>query len=218
MADPLGIRGQSTTASADLKPMACLEVERTMTIEERARDLTEQAGFLRNRTALVTDDATEVHHRSFRVQLDARIARLVTRDPVQLLDEVADLGFAWRDVARMIGVSVPALRRWRLGERSTGENRRAIAELLAFIQIIASEVFEPASWMEVPISGSAPTTAIDLYAAGQLNIVFDLATGNTAPEAALDLTDPGWRERYRSDWEVATADDGQPYLRPKTAR
>ena len=100
----------------------------------------------------------------------------------------------------------------------TGENRRAIAQLLAFVQIIADEVFEPASWMEVPISGDAPTTSIDLYAAGQLNVVFDLATGNYSPEAALDIAEPGWRERYRSEWEVGTAEDGQPYIRPKRIR
>ena len=189
-----------------------------MTIEERARDITERAGFLRNQTAVVTDDAAENHHRSFRLQLDTRTTRLVKSDPIELLDELAGHGFAWRDIARMIGVSVPALRRWRLGERPTGENRRAIAQLLAFVQVITSEVFEPASWMEVPLSGDAPTTAIDLYAAGQLDVVFDLATRNSAPEAALDIAEPGWRDRYRSDWEVATAEDGQPFIRPKTGQ
>lgn len=218
MGDTVDILSQSTTAVTVVESAPELQVPRTMTIEELAHDLTEQAGHLRNRTAIATDDVAEVHHRSLRLQLDTRIARLVIRDPALLLDELADLGFAWRDVAHMIGVSVPALRRWRFGEMPTGENRRAIAQLLAFVQIIADEVFEPASWMEVPISGDAPTTSIDLYAAGQLNVVFDLATGNYSPEAALDIAEPGWRERYRSEWEVGTAEDGQPYIRPKRIR
>jgi hypothetical protein len=216
MADVLDSLGQSATASADVRPALSLEVPRTMTIEERARDLTERAGFVRNLSAVVTDDAAETHHSSFRLQLDTRTARLVKSDPVDLLDELADLGFAWRDIARMVGVSVPALRRWRRGERPTGENRRAIGQLLAFVQIITSEVFEPASWMEVPLSRDAPITAIDLYTAGQLDLIFDLATGNRPPDAALDIVRPGWRERYRSDWEVATAEDGQPFIRPKS--
>jgi hypothetical protein len=51
-----------------------------------------------------------------------------------------------------------------------------------------------------------------------LDIVFDLAAGNRAPEAALDIAEPGWRERYRSDWDVAMAKDGQPYIRSKKIR
>jgi hypothetical protein len=218
MDDALRFPGSSTNASADVQLGPGLQLTKTMTIEERARDLTELAGSLRNRTAITTEDIADVHHRSFRLQLDTHTAELVKRDPVQLLDEVAGLGFAWRDIARMIGVSVPALRRWRLGEKPSGDNRRAIARLLAFTHIITDQVFEPASWMEVPITGDAPTTAIDLYAAGHLDVAFDLATGNCTPEAVLDIVEPGWRDQHRSDWEVATAEDGQPYIKPKNVR
>lgn len=214
----MDVLNQSITALTDVQPAPALHVQRTMTIEERARELTEQAGSLRNRTTIATDDVAEIHHRSLELQLDTRISRLVTQDPAAQLDELAGLGFAWRDIARMVRVSVPALRRWRQGELPTGENRRAIAKLLAFVQIITEQVFEPASWMEVPISGNAPTTSIDLYTAGNLDVVFDLATGNYTPEAALDVAEPGWRERYRSDWEVGIADDGEPYIGPKTIR
>jgi hypothetical protein len=216
--DGLYLLGSSTTASADVRLDPGFQLSKTKTIEELARDLTERAGSLRNQTAITTDDAADAHHLAFRLQLDTRTAELVKRDPVQLLDELAGLGFAWRDIARMIGVSVPALRRWRLGEKPSGDNRRAIAELLAFAHIITDQVFDPASWMEVPVTGAAPTTAIDLYAAGHLNVAFDLATDNCTPEAALDIAEPGWRDQYRSDWEVATAEDGQPYIKPKNAR
>jgi hypothetical protein len=192
----------------------------TPTIEERARDLAEQAGHVRNRMSLVNEDAADLQHGAFRVQLDIRTAHLVKDDPAELLDQLSELGLAWRDIARMVNVSVPALRRWRAGERPTGENRRSIARLLAFAQILHDDhvVFEPASWMEVPIASGAPTTAIDLYAAGHLDVVYDLAAEHLTPEAALDTADPEWREKYRSDWEVSTAEDGQPYIRPKTGR
>ncbi len=217
MADTLSGHGAS---AAEVAPVVDLQVPRTMTIEERARDLAEQAGHLRNRTALVSDDVADVHHRALHVQLETRINQLVTRNPVELLDELADFGFGWRDIARMVGVSVPALRRWRNGELPTGENRRAIARLLAFVQIIKDDhlVFGPASWMEVPITDGVPTSRIDLYAIGHLDVVFDLATGNCSPEEALDIIEPGWRGRERSEWEVATADDGQPYIRSHADR
>jgi hypothetical protein len=191
-----------------------------MTIAERARDLAEQAGYLRNRTALVNDDAAVVHHDALHIQLEVRTSQLVKQNPARLLEQLSELGFAWRDIARMVGVSVPALRRWRVGELPNGDNRRAIAQLLAFAQIIRDDqlVFEPASWMEVPIVGDAPTTPIDLYASGQIDIIYDLAAEHCSPEVALDTAEPGWRDKYRSDWEVDTAEDGQPFIRLKTGR
>lgn len=214
-----GTLGQSPTA-AEVWATPEFPAQGTMTIDERVHDLAERAGYLRSTTTLVGDDAIAVHHDAFRIQLDTRTSHLVKADPAVLLDELSELGFAWRDIARMVGVSIPALRRWRSGDRPTGENRRAIAQLLAFSQIIRDDhlVFEPASWMEVPIAGGAPTTRVDLYAAGHLEVVFDLAADHCTPEAALDEAEPGWREKYRSDWEVRTADDGQPYIRPKTGR
>jgi hypothetical protein len=109
------------------------------------------------------------------------------------------------------------LRRWRAGERPTGDNRRTIAQLLAFVKIIVDHgfVFEPASWMEMPVSSAIATTAIDLYAKGQLETVFDLATQSITAEQALDLIEPGWRNSPQSSWEVLVAEDGVPYIRPK---
>ncbi|HUB72397.1 MAG TPA: hypothetical protein VL984_18390 [Acidimicrobiales bacterium] len=190
--------------------------ERVEELRERAR-LTDKAGFLRNDTASLSERAADIHHVSFSVQLDTMTTRLATQSPVRLLDELGDLGFAWRDIARMVGVSVPALRRWRAGERPTGDNRREIAQLLAFVKIIVDHgfVFEPASWMEMPVSSAIATTAIDLYSEGQLEIVFDLATHNITAEQALDLIEPDWRTSEESNWEVLVAEDGAPYIRPK---
>lgn len=192
----------------------------TPTMEEVAREYTERAGFARNLHSVLGEDLTDLHHRSLRIQLGARIEKLLRRDPTELLAELADLGFGWRDIARMVGVSVPALRKWRRGEMPTGENRRAIAQLLAFVHLLGEDhaVFGPASWMEAPIVSDAPTTRIDLYAEGQLEVVFDLAAEKCTPEAAMDAAEPDWRDRYRSDWVVADADDGQPVIRRKPDR
>lgn len=205
------------TLAPGFAPPAAFAVSRTRTIEEAANDLADYAGHLRNLTEIVTGDVTKIRHRSVRHQLNTRVETLLPRKPTELLDELADLGFGWRDIARMVGVSVPALRRWRNAELPTGENRRAIAQLLAFAQIISEDhmVFGPASWMEVPVVEGAPTTRIDLYAAGHLDVVLDLATQHCTPEAAMDAAEPGWRDRYRSDWETAIGADGQPYIRLK---
>lgn len=204
----------SVASSPELAPQS-----RTPTMLEAARDLTEWAGFARNVHSVLGEDLTDIHHRSLRLQLDARIEKLLGRNPTELLGALADLGFGWRDIARMVGVSVPALRRWRQGEMPTGDNRRAIAQLLAFVELLSEDhVFGLASWMEAPIVTCAPTTRIDLYAAGRLKVVFDLAAEKCSPEAAMDIAEPGWRDRYRSDWEVADGEDGQPVIRRKPDR
>lgn len=210
---------QSPT-SVEVVPAPEFLAQGTMTIEERARDLAERAGNVRNQTSLVDRDAAELQHEAFRIQLDTRTAHLVRQDPAELLDKLSEMGFAWRDIARMVGVSIPAMRRWRSGELPNGENRRAIAQILAFAQIIQDDhlVFEPSSWMEVPVVAGAPTTPIDLYATGHLDVVFDLAAEHCSPEATLNLTDPGWRQKCLSDWEVDRAEDGQPYIRLKSGR
>jgi transcriptional regulator with XRE-family HTH domain len=198
-----------------------LQVSKTRTIEDLAReahDVTQEAGHLRNITAAVGSSLIDVHHRGFRVQLATHTSKAVKRAMTDLLTELNQLGFGWRDIARMVGVSVPALRRWRQGESPTGDHRRRIAEVVAFVGILAEDhlVSDVASWMEVPLTNDVPVTAIDLYAQGQLATIFDLASEHVTAEQALDQADPGWRERIDTEYEVFRADDGQPAIRPRS--
>ena len=126
-----------------------------------------------------------------------------------LLGELSDLGFSWRDIARMLHVSVPAIRKWRQGGAASGDSRRKVAALMGACNLIMrhSMVDEIASWFEMPLT-SAPVTPIDLYAAGRADLVFDYASGHPDPERLMDEFDPQWRERYRSDFDVVTASDG----------
>lgn len=213
----MDITAEGPNSVTEVMPTNNFDISGTMTIEETVRNISERAGYIRSTTTLLNGDATQIQRQAFGIQLETRTAQLVKQDPTILLDQLSDLGFAWRDIARMIGVSVPAQRRWRAGERPTGENRRAIARLLSFIQIIQEDhlVFEPASWMEVPIVSGVPITAINLYAAEHLELIFDLATEHMPPEVVLDIVEPNWREKYHSKWEVRIAEDGQPYIGSK---
>ncbi len=206
--------GDTVGAPPDLK------VSRTRTIEDLVReadDVTQEAGHLRNVNAVVGSALIDVHHRGFRVQLDTHTTKTAKRAMTELLNELNDLGFGWRDIARMVGVSVPALRRWRQGESPTGDHRRRVAELVAFVRILTDDhlVTQVASWMEVPLTHDVPVTAIDLYSKGRLATIFDLASEHITPEQALDQADPGWRERIDTEYEVFRAGDGQPAIRPR---
>ena len=87
----------------------------------------------------------------------------------RLLDHLSDLGFSWRDIARVVGVSVPALRKWRLGGPSTGENRRQVSTLVALCDIARSRFHLPeiAAWLETPVHPAAPLTGLDMMAGGR---------------------------------------------------
>jgi len=183
-----------------------------------AKLLTEDIGFGRARARVLNEEFNDLHQRSHFVEWRAMTADHGKAGMTEMLAELAELGFAWRDVARLASVSVPAVQKWRRGEGATGENRRRVASLLAACDLIAEhyEVREIASWFEMPLVGEAPVTPIDLYAEERADLVFDYASGHADPVQILSDFDPQWRERYRSDFEVFRATDDQLSIRPKT--
>ena len=201
----------STTAGSMLPEISSTQLS--------AKLLTERTGAVRGRARQLTSDTDELHRDTTFTEWAARTAMRGKEAPAELLNELADLGFAWRDIARMLGVSVPAVQKWRRGERITGDNRSNLAGLLAACDLVTEHylVSEVASWFAMPIVADSPLTPADLYAARQADLVFDYASGHSDPEAVLTNFDPDWRERYRSEYEVFTASDGQRSLRPKSS-
>lgn len=179
--------------------------------------LTTEAGGLRGEARILHDDADELHRRRLEHEWRTRSAERGRAGVTSMLAELAEFGFAWRDIARMVGVSVPAVQKWRKGEKASGDSRRRIAGLLAACDLIArhSPVEEIASWFEMPLSPPVPVTPILLYAADRVDLVFDFATGHVDPEDLLSQFDPEWRERYRSDFDVFEAGDGNRSIRMK---
>ena len=197
------------------------QVTRTRTIDE----VVAEVGHLRSRTSLLGEDVAETdrdvgeaYREALSEQLDVKARMTAKRSVADMLGELADAGFSWRDIAALVGVSVPAVRRWRLGEAATGANRLAVARIVALVEMLRDDhlVSDVASWMEVPLVSAAPVTAIDLAAAGLLQEVVEIAAGHSTGEDVLDRTQPGWRERYRSDYEVFEAPDGELGTRPVT--
>lgn len=198
----------------------------TRTIEDLLREtssIADEAGFVRSQGELIARDATETGRRAGQIQhraiehklnIAARIA--AGTSAADLLEALASDGFAWRDVARLVGVSVPAVRRWRQGEPPSANNRLAIARLVAFVDILRKDHFinAPANWMEMPLAPErAPATGIDLVADGRYADLVDLAEGHVSGEEILDRWKPDWREEYRSDFEVFEAADGELAIR-----
>ena len=191
----------------------------TRTIEEAVQD----TGHLRNRTGLLVDDSLDLHRSAEQLHSDALDKHLrslanerAREELATLLEELSDLGFSWRDIARTSRVSVPALRKWRQGAPATGENRKRVATMAAFCNIAREEylVHEVASWLETPIHPDAPIIPMDMIANDRWDLVLRLAgTHGQDPELVLDEFEPDWRERYESSVEVFAGPDGLPGVR-----
>ena len=89
--------------------------------------ITRRFGALRDETSLLDADVS-VNHRSAQL----RTLELLTRDRpredvVSLLEELSTgRGLGWSDIARLVGVTVQAVNKWRRREPATGQNRLAV--------------------------------------------------------------------------------------------
>lgn len=210
----------AAVASALTKRGTSSELITTPTLSETrlmAARLTEDVGGSRSEARILNQEFGDLHQRSHDVEWRAATAGRAKAGVASMLGDLADLGFAWRDIARLVGVSVPAVQKWRKGEKASGDSRKKLASLLAACDLITSHymVEEIASWFEMPLSSLAPVTPIDLYADDRADLVFEFASGHADPEVLLTQFDPDWRERYRSDFEVFEAGDGNRSIRMK---
>jgi Helix-turn-helix len=201
------------TAGADLAPPPPISETRFSAAKVKTNDL----GYRRSLARIELQEAGELLQQSYIKEWALRTAQRGRSAPIDLLADLGELGFAWRDVARMVGVSVQAIQKWRRGEGVSGENRLKIASVLAACDLIMEQhgISQIASWFEMPLAPGAPITPLDLWAAGQHDLVFDFASNQVDAQAILSASDPEWRERYRSDFEVFRADDGRLAIRPK---
>ena len=195
----------------------------TRTIGDAVKQVVESVGHLRNVVKLQADELSDLHRSAdvvysdaLEIELQVTTTQRAKEDLVGLLEELNGLGFSWREVARIAQVSVPALRKWRMGASATGENRRRVAELAAFCQMAREKylIEDVAGWLETPLHSESPVTGLDLLAGDRFDLVLRLACGyGENPEQVLDEFEPGWRGQYASTVQVFTAPDGLPGVR-----
>ena len=190
----------------------------TQTISEVVEDM----GFIRNRTQLLVDDSRDLHRSADELHTGALVDKLQTEahrlagdELLTLLEELSVLGFSWRDIARAAKVSMPALRKWRMGAPATGENRKKVATLVALCRIAKRDyhINDIAGWLETPLHSNAPITGLDMISANRYDLLLRLiSTRRENPEHVLEEFKPGWRRQYESNIEVFTGPDGMPGL------
>lgn len=176
------------------------------------------AGVLRSDIDILSTDLAEVHSDSLHLLLEARTDEAAKRTPADLLDELSDLGFSWTDIGRLVGVSIPAIRKWRQHESVSGDNRRKIARLVALVGVLKDDhiIDDVPSWLEVPLSDSR-FTGIDVVAAGSTADLMEFAANHISSSELLDRALPGWRSDLDDRFDVFEAGDGERAIRLREA-
>lgn len=173
----------------------------------------------RQHTVGAARKAASDHLAHYALQLRELSEQNTRRAVADMLAELSETyGVAWSDVAASLGISVPALRKWRKNTSgTTPENHRRLARLTAFYALLAPMVASPARWMAMPLVDGFNVTPSDVYSPDHAERLLDLAAGNvgTTPEGVLDSIEPGWREKWRSEYEVFEAADGGLSMRPR---
>jgi hypothetical protein len=177
--------------------------------------VTADADYLRHRARSLHLNVDETHQKAYESEWSVLTQQRGAQSPANVLNELGDLGFAWRDIARMVGVTVPAVQKWRRGERITGPNRFKVASLLAACDFLMRYISDDdmASWFEMPLTEAAPITPIDIWASGMQRLLFDYATYHATVDETLTKFDPEWRERFRTNVESFRDSDGNVGLR-----
>ncbi len=204
-----------TSTSADQEELG---TTRTRTIT----DLVDEFGAIRSTTKLLVDDITGLHHladKHHASTLEAELNELTNsraKDSlVDLLEDLSNLGFSWRDIAKLSNVSVPAVRKWRHGGSASSDNRFRVAQVAAFCDIAKDRyiITDVAGWLETPLHADTQICGLDLLKRGEFDLALRLARERDGdPEDVLDEFDPNWREQESTEVRVFIAEDGMPGL------
>lgn len=179
-------------------------------------ELIPQVSALRYRADLVNADLVSLGRDVLQLNLDERTTARERESVQSLLEVLSKGGVAWSLLARMLDVSVPAIRKWRLGQGASPENRHGLARLAALLDMLDEQfmIKDPAAWLEIPL-GSTHRTLADAYAADRVDLILDYAGRWIAsPNRVLDELEPRWRETEAArQFETFVAADGDLGIR-----
>ena len=151
--------------------------------------------------------------------LEDRLQAVAAAEPLKLLRALGDAGMSWRDLARLVQVSVPAVQKWRRGGDITGANRLRLARVVALLDVLsANAIVEQVSWLEMPVKDGVHVSRMDMLADGRFDLVLELISDDhtTVPvEGVLDEYKPSWRtSRVDDRFETYIDAEGVVAIRP----
>ncbi|GAA1805642.1 hypothetical protein [Agromyces neolithicus] len=190
-------------------------------ISKTRYSLVDESDVLHRQVRTLQADSAEFRRRTLMGDLEARQQVAARLDGSTILSELSDVGFSWRDIARLAQVTVPAVQKWRRGEGMSGAKRLRLAKVVALLAVLEERfIAEPTSWLEMPVRDGVGLSRIDLLAEGRFDLVLLLVSddGNDIEVGhILDEFDADWRNRYVDDsFETFLDADGVVAIRPRS--
>ena len=185
-----------------------------------AASIASEADVLNRQTEWLHADASELRRSAQIHELEEQQTIEAAKSGRELLTHLSDHGLSWTDIARTVGVSIPAIQKWRRGAGITGENRLRLARVAALLVILERYLIsEPCSWLEMPILREAAVTSMDLLEADRYDLVLELARGEVATGERASILDefaPDWRDsKVDTAFEVVMSSDGRLSIQTK---
>lgn len=204
-----------TSAGSSQLDLDAYERDATARAASAIAALTDAYGGLTGKVRLLSEDVEDGRREVRSIDLDLRTSAKATTGTESLLEELSTArGLGWSEIARLCGVSVSAVRKWRAGDSISGERRRSLARLAAFLELLeeVGPVSEPAGWLSMRVSDQLTTTASDLYIDGRADDLLEYAQGHLDLEVLLDGWKPNWRTTARSEWKIVDLPGGERIL------
>ena len=200
-----------------VSPFGQVFIERTRTSAE----MLDQAEVLHRRVSDLQSESAGFRRERLLAELEDRQNLVAAQAGSDLLRTISEAGFAWRDVALLAQVSVPAVQKWRRGEGITGHNRHKLAKIVALLDLLDQHfVSDPVSWLEMPLREQMCLSRLDLLVDNRFDLVLELLSdddGAGSLDALLDEYDPLWRDHFvDNNFESFVAADGIVSIRPKS--
>ena len=139
------------------------------------------------------------------------LAGLTNESVGSLLKKLAvSFGLSWIDLSQLIGVSIPALRKWRLGGDITDGNLDKLRTLTAFFLTLQDmRVPDPSNWIHSRLVPEFSTvTPLHLYSSANIPELLGFVNANSNPVLLLHKLCPDWRQLYPSEFEVVEIEPG----------
>lgn len=188
----------------------------THTEQVKDPQLLSRSAELRDGVTRTYSDATELHGDVQQMELEILTRKFEQAAVTDLLAKLSEHhAFAWAVLARVARVSPTAVRKWRRGETISPVFHQRLAELAAFsalLQRLAPTINDVSYWLEMPVLGRSDVSRFDVYLAGHMTKLVDLATGRCTGEALLDEAAPGWRDRTSANSSIIWHEDGTPSI------
>jgi len=151
--------------------------------------------------------------------LDAAAGAYAQDAPQDVIRWLTDFGVSQLTIARALGVTPTAVRKWSRGEAAKADHRGRLARFAATYSLLAETtgVHDPAGWLDIPISSESTLTPLDLFVGGRPDLSVLLGARLMEPQEGLDAYEPAWRQTYPidPDYEVVMLRDGSRSAVPR---